>query len=216
MKHLLLIAALLFCGIYHADAQMRLRTPDGRFVLLFDNGTWKYEEAKKTEPKANVSVKDAEEISKPIVLNNVELEPRTVIKGVSAKLSKFSETKNVVKCDFILISDGEKVVLKTEWKIMDEEGFRFFGFITKKSKIDLKLSNGEMVSLNYAGDFEPKEYPAYGFTIFKSELTLNDDQIRSLQKAYIVNSSMQWSRRMEEYAVFDPDYFIEELPKILK
>ena len=216
MKCFLIVAFLLLFGFQYANAQMRLKTPDGRFVLLFDNGTWKYEEIKKTAPRANVPIKETVEIAKPIVLNSVELESRSVIKGVSAKLSKFSETKNVVKCDFQLISDGEKVVLKTEWKIMDEEGFRFFGFITKKSKIDLKLSNGEVVSLKYAGDFEPKEYPSYGFTIFKSELVLSDDQIRSLQKGYIVNSSMQWSRRMEEYAVFDPDYFIEELPKILK
>jgi hypothetical protein len=215
MKHLLLVGILLFCGIYQADAQMRLRAPDGRIVLLFDNGTWKYEEVKKAEaPKAEI--KAEEEIAKPIALKSAELESQTVIKGVSEKLSKFSEIKNVVKCDFQLVSDGEKVILKTNWKIMDEEGFRFFGFITKKSKIDLELSNGETISLKYAGNFEPKEYPNYGFTVFKSELILEEEQIRSLQKAYITKSSMQWSRRVEEYAVFDPDYFIKELPKIFQ
>ncbi|NOU62058.1 hypothetical protein [Marinifilum caeruleilacunae] len=215
MKHILLVAILLFCSLYQADAQMRLKAPDGRIVLLFDNGTWKYEEVKKAEiPKAEIKA-DAE-IAKPILLKSAELESQTVIKGVSEKLSKFSDTKNVVKCDFQLLSDGEKVLLKTNWKIMDEEGFRFFGFITKKSKIDFELSNGESISLQYAADFEPKEYPNYGFTIFKSELVLNQDQIRALQKAYITKSTMQWSRRTEEYAIYNPDYFIRELPKILE
>ncbi|WP_282015880.1 hypothetical protein [Marinifilum flexuosum] len=216
MKNLLLVLVLLFCGIYTIDAQMRLRTPDGRVVLLYDNGTWKYEEVKKAKPKQKAPVKSEIEISKPIVLKKIELKPEAVIKGVSAKLKKFSKNKNIVKCDFQLVADEEKVILKTEWKIMDEEGFRFFGFITKKSKIDLELSNGEVVSLNYARAFEPKEYIKYGFTIFKAELTLREDQIRALQKAYITKSSMQWSRRVEEYDVYNPDYFIKELPKILK
>ncbi|GAB7088897.1 hypothetical protein [Marinifilum fragile] len=216
MKNLLLVAVLLFCGIYTVDAQMRLRTPDGRVVLLYDNGTWKYEEVKKSDPKPKVPVKSDIELSKPILLKKAKLKSETVIKGVSLKLKKFSENKNIVKCDFQLVADEEKVILKTEWKIMDEEGFRFFGFITKRSKIDLELSNGEIVSLNYSRDFEPKEYPNYGFTIFKAELTLSEDQIRALQKGYITKSSMQWSRRVEEYDVFNPDYFIKELPKILK
>jgi hypothetical protein len=216
MKQVLVIAILLFCGVYQVDAQMRLKAPDGRIVLLFDNGTWKYEEVKKAEPTAKAAIKAEEEIAKAIVLKSVELESQTVIRGVSEKLSKFSSTKNLVKCDFQMLSDGEKVLLKTEWKIMDEEGFRFFGFITKKSKIDLELSNGEIVSLRYDRDFEPKEYPKYGFTIFKSELVLDEDQIRALQKAYITKTSMQWSRRLEEYTVFEPDYFIKELPKILE
>lgn len=217
MKHILIIAVLIFCGIYTVGAQMRLKTPKGRVVLLFDNGTWKYEEKIKIEPiKDIVPLQSKEEIEKPILLKEAVLEKQTVIKGESARLAKFKDEKNTVKCDFQILSKDDKVVLKTDWKILDEEGFRFFGFITKKSKIDLTLSNGQIVSLNYVGDFEPKEYPNYGFTIFKSELTLSEEQIRALQKGYITKSSMQWSRRMEEYKVFDPDYFIKELPKILE
>jgi len=217
MRYLLVVTILIFCGIYNVDAQMRLKTPKGRIVLLFDNGTWEYEDKINLEEIAeNVPLKSIEEISKPIELKGITLEEKTVIKGESAKLAKFIKQKNTVKCDFKLLSDGEKLVLKTNWKILDEEGFRFFGFITKKSKIDLELSNGEMVSLKYSDDFEPKEYPNYGFTVFKSELILDEDQIRALQKAYIAKISMQWSRRMESYAVSDPAYFVEELPKILK
>jgi hypothetical protein len=216
MKNFFVITLLLFCFSYQVDAQMRLRTPDGRTVLLFDNGTWKYEEVKKPELQLQSPLQSEKEIAKPILLKNSELKAQTVIKGESEKLSKFSNTHNIVKCDFQIVSDGEKLVLKTNWKIMDAEGFRFFGFITKKSKIDLELSNGEIVSLQYNGDSEPKEYPQYGFTQFNAELILSEQQIRSLQKAYIIKSSMQWSRRLEEYAVFDPDYFVRELPKILK
>ncbi|MGQ1908972.1 hypothetical protein ACT3CE_04225 [Marinifilum sp. RC60d5] len=215
MKYLLIVLILL-AGFFKTEAQMRMTTPEGKVVLLFDNGTWKYEEVKAEEIMIAAAVKSEEEISKPIVLKDIDLESIVVIKGESAKLAKFNSKKNTIKCNFQIISKNNKVVLKTEWKILEEEGFRFFGFITKKSKIDLELSNGEIVSLQYAKDFEPKEYPNYGFSIFSAELELNENQIRSLQKGYIKTSSMKWSRRLESYAVFDPDYFIKELPKIME
>ena len=71
---------------------------------------------------------------------------------------------------FQILSKDNKVVLKTNWKLMDEEGFRFFGFITKKSFLSFELSNGEIVILPYNGSFEPKEYIKYGFTTFSAEL----------------------------------------------
>lgn len=125
------------------------------------------------------------------------------------------DEENTVKCDFQLLSTEAKLILKTSWKIMDEEGFRFFGYITKKSKIILELSNKEIISLNYSADFAPKEYPKYGFTIFDAELELTNDQIRKLQTGYIIKAEMIWSRRTESYSVFDPDYFLKELPKTL-
>ena len=218
MKHVWLIALLSLITFGQLSAQIRLKTPEGRTVLLFDNGTWKYEEEKKIdkEHKPAVPVKTDAELSKPFVLIDAELEFQTVIKGESEKLSKFSKTENIVKSDFQLISKNGKVILKTNWKIMDAEGFRFFGYITKKSKIILKLSNNETVILQYNSDFPPKEYPKYKFSTFTAELELNEEQIRKLQRGYIQKADMYWSRRTESYSVFDPDYFIKELPKIME
>ncbi|MDQ1771630.1 hypothetical protein GQR60_19500 [Labilibaculum sp. A4] len=215
MKNILILSILLLGTISQINAQLKLRTPEGKVVLLFDNGTWKYEEIKKVEEPV-VPIKSAEEIAKPLVIIDAELESQTVIKGISEKLNKFSDTNNQVKADFQIISKEGKVILKTNWKIMDAEGFRFFGFITKKSKMLFSLSNGESIELQYAEDFEPKEYPKYKFTTFTAELELNEDQIRKLQNAYLEKVEMYWSRRTESYEIFNPDYFVKELPKIIK
>jgi hypothetical protein len=215
-KILFLFAAIFFFGL-QLDAQIRLRTPEGRYVLLFDNGTWKYEEKIKLEEiKDVVPLQSVDEVTKPIVLKEATLEKQTVIKGESAKIAKYNKSKNTVKCDFQIISKNDKVIMKTNWKILDEEGFRFFGFITKKSFLSLKLSNGDNVILPYAANFEPKEYANYGFTTFSAEMELNHEQIRKLQGGYIQNATMKWSRRTESYNVFNPDYFVKELPKIIK
>ncbi|PKQ60825.1 hypothetical protein [Labilibaculum manganireducens] len=215
MKNILILSILLLGTISQTNAQLKLRTPEGKIVLLFDNGTWKYEEIKNVE-KPVAQIKSAEEIAKPLVIIDTELESQTVIKGISEKLNKFSDTNNQVKADFQIISIEGKVILKTNWKIMDAEGFRFFGFITKKSKMLFSLSNGESIELQYAEDFEPKEYPKYKFTTFAAELELNEDQIRKLQNAYLEKVEMYWSRRTESYEIFNPDYFVKELPKIIK
>ena len=215
MKNILIITLLLVGTISQVDAQLKLKTPEGKTVLLFDNGTWKYEEIKKTE-KPVAPIKSAEKIAKPIEIIDAELKSQTVIKGISEKLSKFSKTNNQVKSDFQIISKDGKVFLKTNWKIMDEEGFRFFGYITKKSKLVFSLSDGKNIELKYGADFAPNEYPKYKFTTFTAELELNKDQIRKLQTAYLKKVDMHWSRRVESYDIFNPDYFIKEIPKMIK
>ncbi|BAX79936.1 hypothetical protein [Labilibaculum antarcticum] len=215
MKNILILTLLLLGTISQLNAQLKLITPEGKVVLLFDNGSWKYEEIKKAEEPV-VKIISAKEIAKPIVIIDAELESKTVIKGISEKLNKFSATNNQVKSEFQLISKDGKVILKTNWKIMDAEGFRFFGYITKKSKMVFTLSNGENIELHYATDFAPKEYPKYKFTIFTAELELNEDQIRKLQNTYLQKMEMYWSRRTESYAVFNPDYFVKELAKIIE
>lgn len=215
MKNVLILVILLSGIISQLNAQLKLRTPEGKIVLLFDNGSWKYEEIKKVE-KPVISLKSAEEVSNSISIIDTELELQTVIKGISEKLSKFSKTNNQIKSDFQIVSKDGKVLLKTNWKIMDAEGFRFFGYITKKSKMVFTLSNGENIELHYGADFAPKEYPKYKFTSFTAELELNEDQIRKLQNAYLEKMEMFWSRRTESYAIFNPDYFVKELPKIIE
>jgi len=213
MKNIWIVSLLILCSISQVNAQLRLRTPEGKVVLLFDNGTWKYEKVKK-EIAPVAEIKTEAEIAAPITIVDAELESQTVIKGISEKLNNFSKTNNVVKSDFQLIAKDQKVILKTNWKIMDAEGFRFFGYITKKSKMVFSLSNGEIITLQYQGNFAPKEYPKYKFTLFSAELELNKDQIRKLQKAYIEKVDMYWSRRTESYSIYNPDYFVKELPKI--
>ena len=71
MKNIWILTFILFCGINQLNAQIKLRTPEGKVVLLFDNGTWKYEEVKK-EIVPVVKNKEVIEISKPISTINTE------------------------------------------------------------------------------------------------------------------------------------------------
>ncbi len=210
------------------NAQQTALTSNGKLVILYDNGTWKYADVKVPEKKG----KDAENKlhekteketlgmpvldNSPIVLKDGVVEKIAFIEGPSKKLSKYFKQKNIVRCDFTLTSKGGKAYLKTDWKIMNGEAYSYFGFIKEGNKLSLELIGGKVLDLVYTKEFEPKEYQKYGFSTYSAELELNVEQIRMLKNSIVFKAHMNWSRRTEEYKVIAPSYFMKSLPKILE
>ncbi|WP_321294733.1 hypothetical protein [Marinifilum fragile] len=226
MKKIFVFCVLAFGISIFVNAQQTALTSDGKVVILYDNGTWTYADVKlpntdtkEVQKKAgevtvptNVSVVD----NSPISLKDATLEKMAFIEGQSEKLSKYFKHKNIVRCDFTLISKDGKAVLKTDWKIMNGEAYSYFGFIKEGNKISLELIGGKSIDLVYTKEFEPKEYEKYGFSTYSAELELNEEQIRLLRNSIVYKAYMTWSRRTEEYKVVAPSYFIKSLPQIIE
>lgn len=228
MKKILVFCLLTFCVSLFVNAQQTALTSDGKVVILYDNGTWTYadvkvpnkENAKDQTTKVETTTA---EIAAPVAVDNSpislkdgEIEKLAVIEGPSKKLSKYFKQKNIVRCDFTLISKDGKATLKTDWKIMNGEAYSYFGFIKEGCILTLELIGGKMVDLLYTKEYEPKEYEKYGFSTYSAELELNEEQIRMLKNGIIYKAHMNWSRRTEEYKVVAPSYFIKSLPKIIE
>jgi len=222
MRKMMLLCLLAFGISQLVQAQQTATTTNGKVVILYDNGTWKYADAELSEENspsnANLQANFTEEmpISKEIKIKDGVVEKMVFIEGPSAKLQKYFKIKNIVRCSFALDSKDGKVVLTTDWKVMNGEGYSYFGFINKGDKISLDLVGGKSIDLVYSEEFEPKEFPKYGFTTYSASLELNKEQIEVLRRSIILHASMHWSRRTEEYKVMEPSYFIKALPKILE
>ena len=228
MKKILVFCLLTFCVSLFVNAQQTALTSDGKVVILYDNGTWTYADVKVpnkevTKGQATNVKNAAAEImaqavvdNSPITLKDGEVEKLAVIEGPSKKLSKYFKQKNIVRCDFTLLSKDGKAVLKTDWKIMNGEAYSYFGFIKENCKLTLELIGGTMVDLPYTKEFAPVEYEKYGFSTYTAELELNEEQIRMLRNGIIYKAHMSWSKRTEEYNVVAPSYFIKSLPKIIE
>lgn len=216
----LFIFLLFFIGVsVTSQAQQIAKTNSGRAVILFENGTWKYVDAKpneKVQPASLVIVEKPKVIDAKIELKDTETQKLNFLNGPSKKLKKYFKLKNIVNADMNLVSNAGEVQLNIDWKVMTGEGFSYFGFIKKGCKISLELMGGKVVDLIYTEEFEPKEYEKYGFSTYKSHLTLNIEQVALLQSSIITKATMSWSKRSEEYKITNPTYFISELPKLMK
>ncbi|RUT78323.1 hypothetical protein [Ancylomarina longa] len=218
---------MLFClfilGISQlVQAQQTATTSTGKVVILYDNGSWKYVDANLAEENVNsqnnLQSNSLEEfpVSKEVKIKDGVVEKTVFVEGPSAKLQKYFKIKNIVRCNFTLNSKDGKVTLKTDWKVMNGEGYSYFGFINKGNKISLELVGGQSLDLVYTEEFEPKEFPKYGFTTYTASLELSKEQIELLRRSIVLRASMNWSRRTEEYKVIAPSYFIKALAQILE
>ena len=211
---------LFFIGVgMSSQAQQIAKTNSGRVVILFDNGTWKYVDDKSVDTSQSIIHDVAEKaklINENIELKDAETAKLNFINGPSAKLKKYFKHKNIVNADLNLVSKDGKVSLMIDWKVMTGEGFSYFGYIKKGSKISLELMGGQVVDLIYNEEFEPKEYEKYGFSTYKTQLNLSLKQITLLQSSIITKATMTWTKRSEEYKVTNPAYFVNELPKLMK
>lgn len=220
-----MICLMAFGISQFVSAQQTALTADGKVVILYDDGTWKYADVKDPKVK-NAKVVSATgtvsvatppvENNSPIVLKDGETEKVAFIEGPSKKLSKYFKHKNVVRCDFTLTSKSGKAYLKTDWKIMNGEAYSYFGFIKKGTSLRLELIGGQTIDLTYNEEFEPREYEKYGFSTYSAGIELTDEQMKILRNTIIYKAHMNWSKRTEEYKVIAPSYFIKTLPKILE
>lgn len=228
MKKIFLICLMSFCLSNYINAQQTALTSDGKVVILYENGTWTFADIKLPANEDSTTQKSIDQLNQvsalnavevdnsPIVLKTAEVEKTSFIEGPSPKLEKYFKEKNIVRCDLTLISKDGKASLKTDWKIMNGEAFSYFGFIKEGCKLSLELIGGKTVDLVYTKEFEPKEFLKYGFSIYSAELDLNEEQIKLLKNGIILKASMNWSKRMEEYKVIAPSYFIKSIPQIIE
>ncbi len=200
-------------------------TPDGKVILLYNDGTWQYDNSTKltadslkttNQSEKNINKGNLSKVSSQntIILKKGKSEESVFINGPSPKLARYFKTQNIMQCKFQLVSDGKKAVLKTNWRVATGEAFSYFGFINKKCSITFELSEGKVIELHYTGDYDPDEYPKYGFSTYKAEIPINIKQLQELKKVIVTKVTMKWSRRSETYKIVNPTFFIEAIPKI--
>jgi hypothetical protein len=220
MRSFLFLCLIFFGTLQITQAQQTALTSDGKVVVLYENGTWKYADVKVNNHKVQQNIiqptNTKVEVLEPIILKNAEVPKTSFIKGPSKKLAKHFRVKNIVRCQFTLISKDNKVKLKTDWKIMNGEAYSYFGFINDGDKLTLELIGGEKIDLIYTKEFEPKEFEKYGFSTYTAELDLSIEQLQKLQSKLVYKAYMNWGRRTEEYKVVNPSYFIKSIPEISK
>lgn len=219
LRYILLVAVFAFSQI--SFAQVRATTESGNKVLLFDNGTWKYEE--KTVATANEQVAVAI-VAAPALVTAVEVD---ATREVTTQLAKvfytpsqrlaryFGEVKGQVRCK--LGCENSKGVIKVNymWEMAVGDGNRYFGYFKAGSKLIFHLQNGENVELAVGDDSTSKSRESHNFTaISGATQPLSKAQMAALLASPVRKLEVEWKKKAEVYELDYSRYFIENLPEV--
>lgn len=203
-------------------AQVRATTESGNKVLLFDNGTWKYEE-KSVSSTSEKTIVDP--IVSPVVVPEVEIDTnREIIQPFteffyipSARLVHFfGDEQGRIRCKLSCENKKGEVKINYMWEMPVGDGGRYFGYFKAGSKLTFHLQNGEEIELVAGEDSKIKARAEYNFTAITGfTQTLSQTQIAALLASPIRRLVVEWKKKPEVYELDYSRYFIENLPKIL-
>jgi hypothetical protein len=212
------------------SAQIRATTAAGNKVLLYPNGTWKYDEGQTTIdtlPNANPQAQQAavapapaaarESWSMKIDSNRVDSTLKVqIIDVASPRLAHFfGEDKGRMRCSAECVNEKGVISIRLEWAAAVGDANRYFGFMKDVKKVTLKLANGQELKFQYNPGYQEHFFNKYNISYYSGSITLSRNDIGALISSPVVRIDMDWKKTPEEYPVNDTEYFMNNLPKVL-
>ncbi|TKG94080.1 hypothetical protein EYV94_15115 [Puteibacter caeruleilacunae] len=225
-----LIMALVCIGFgYTVMAQTKAITQYGKTVILYENGTWKYESdvnkadvAVKEQPAVKVTQPEAPKAVAPKVevkvdaSKNVSSDKQQLFYTISPRLAKyFGEAKGKAKCDVSASNENGVIKLWFEWQVNVGEGNRYFGYLNEGKRITLHLLNGLNVDLFYGDGNIEKFLEKYNMSYYKGHCVVSQDQLKLLLNNPVLNVTMEWKKKDEKYEVEQTDLIMNALKEVM-
>uniref|UniRef100_UPI00321694C5 hypothetical protein n=1 Tax=uncultured Draconibacterium sp. TaxID=1573823 RepID=UPI00321694C5 len=214
-----LIVLVVLLGVAQIGyAQVRATTETGNKVILYDNGTWKYEEKTITQETPAEVVPAPRPVS-TIVIDSTRrfiTEPVAFLGLPSPILERyFGEEKGRIHCRLSCLNHTGSIRINYIWEIPVGDGHRYFGPFKAGSQITVHLQDGKKVVLFVGEDSTIDARPKYNFTaISGTTRPLTTDQIESLSSQPFRKLEVQWKKKTEIYELEPSRYFMENLPLV--
>ncbi len=216
-RTLFLIALLLAAGKF-SFAQVRATTESGNKVVLYDNGTWQYEE--KSVDNSEVVAVVTEVIAVAAITidssRTFATDPMELFYLPSPRLTKFfGETggniRSKVKCSNNL--GTVKVQLIWEFPILDAE--RYFGWFGEGTKVTFTLDDGQTVELLMGNERTEKRFEKSNYSMISNvSEPLTKMQIRALSEEPLRKVAVEWKKNPEEYNMEKSRILMDALPTV--
>jgi len=212
------------------SAQIRATTAAGNKVLLFPNGTWKYDEGQTTIdtlPNPNPQPQQAAVAPTPaaapaswsmkIDSSRVDSTLKEQIINVSSpRLARFfGEEKGRMRCSAECVNEKGVISIRLEWAAAVGDANRYFGFMRDVKDVTFLLANGQELKFQYNPGFKEHFFDNYNISYYNGSVTLTKNDIGSLLSSPVVRIDMNWKKAPEEYEVKNTRYFMNNLPKVL-
>ena len=219
MLRTILLIAFIPAFTHLSVAQVRATTESGNKVLLFDNGTWQYDEKSTTTTEKPLVAVEA------IAVDTISIDTTRIFATEAIELFYLSSPRLVryfgekggnvrgkLKCS----NNLGKVQLHFIWEfpVMDAE--RYFGLFSEGTKVTLTLDNGQSVDLIMGEKSTIKRYEKSNYSMISNvSQPLTKMQIATLSAQPFRKIIVDWKKNTEEYYTEDPQVLIEMLPTVL-
>lgn len=218
MLRTLLFILLLFAFTKLSFAQVRATTESGNKVLLFDNGTWQYEEKPVSTVEKTVLTSEVVSVANIHVDSSrlIATEPKDLFYLPSPRLVRFfGESGGHIRCKLSCSNNLGVVKVHFRWEFPVSDGNRYFGWFKEGSKVTLTMDDGQTVELVMGDEsslkiLEKKNYS----TVSNASQPLTKTQLAALCAQPFRKMEVGWKKKPEEYDIELSRFLMDTLPTV--
>lgn len=216
MRLRLILLAALISFVNFSFAQIRATTESGNKVLLFDNGTWKYEErvAEAAEPEVVTAT-----LATTIAVDSArtyQTEPEDLFYLPSPRLVRyFGEARGRIRCKLSCSNNLGAVKLHFSWEFPVVDGNRYFGWLKKGSRVTFTMEDGQEVDVFMENDGDLKRLDKQNYSVLSNNsVPLTQEQLAALTAQPLRKMEVEWKKKPEAYEIAQSRFLIETLPTV--
>jgi len=217
MLRTLLLIFFLVAFTKLSFAQVRATTESGNKVLLFDNGTWRYEE--KPNNIAEHTALSAKAVSAAFLDVDSSRAFSTDLNELfylpSERLVKyFGLSGGNIRCKLSCSNSFGMVKVHFMWEFPVSDGVRYFGWFKEGSKVTFTMDDGQMIALIMGGESNMKSFENNYSMISNASQPLTNEQLSALCAKPFRKIEVEWKKKPEEYDVQSSRFLMDTLPKV--
>lgn len=209
MKHLFILIVLLSATVSISAQTVKAITQYGETVVLFENGTWKYEKDLQTNAStANAMVPAAVApaiTTSSITIDNtkeVTSEKIELFNAVSKKLARFfGEEKGKIRCSVSATNNKGEVMINFEFMMPLGDANRYFGYTAADRPLQFTLTDGTVLKNTFTQNIEEKFIEKWNVSYYKASIVLSDEEVNQLIKSNAIRLQVNWKKTDEEYNI---------------
>ena len=194
MKKIIYIAFLILIPSL-ANSQVKAITQHGRTVILYDDGTWEYE---------NVDIKyESKEVVPQFNINtnvNITTGKKEIFNAVSKKLARFfGEEKGKIISSATCTNENGNISLNFEFMLPVGDANRYFGYSLEGRKIILHTDEDVAIESVFTKNSEQKFMDKFNISYYKGTCELSNEDAIKLMKNPVSIITVDWKKTKEEY-----------------
>lgn len=211
MLRTLLLIVFIFACTNLSFAQVRATTESGNKVLLFDNGTWQYEE--KSVMTAGVVATTSVNVDSSRV---IATEPKDLFYLPSPRMVRFfGESGGNIRCKLSCSNSLGTVKIQFSWEFPVDDGNRYFGLFKEGSKVTLTMDDGQLVELVMGDENILKRFETRNYSMISNvSQPLTNKQLTALCAQPFVKMEVEWKKNPEKYDIEQSRFLMDVLPII--